>query len=334
MRAREDRERAAQPTPAHERRKPRESPVHGLYRLREKLAAGERDEFPESTITLHGRSYLVVERSKTWEEAQQYAELHGAHLASLPSRQLRAWFRDRVDVERTLWLGGRPTHDSSRWTWIDGSKWNGKDDLREEDHADDRLALAPSGKLVPTRRSERMHFILQWRNDGTFPASLDAQLARTAASAAARKNTDDDELVPLLLPYSALTWGTSHYLYLEREMSWNDARKFALALGAHLAAPSTPAEHEWICETFKSKLRPQERLWLGGYRLKPTEPWQWLTKEDWSGHGWRRQETENHPERDRLALYRATETAGWVAHDGESGGARGFLLEWTTPEKE
>lgn len=295
-----------------------------LARLREKLASGQRDEFPPGTAARDRCHFLALDLAMTWEQAEQFAEAHGAHLAVLPTEKDRQWFRRQFPTRSPLWIGaGRTAHD--RWQWIDGSPWSDAGKLRGELTRHRHLALAASAALLSVSPSETCELALQWRDDGSNPATVEAQLARTASSVTTR-NADG-----MVYPLGTRTYGDSHFFYHESSLSWDEARKSAKAVGARLAVPSSLKEHKWICFTFGAALARTEGLWLGGFRLKPGDRWRWLSGEQWNNAGWKLDDLREIPALNRLALQKALDSdlVGWVASDGSNGQAEGLLMEWS-----
>ena len=249
----------AVPKPAPQDSAPKESVQAGLARLKDKLAVGGREEFPEGTAAHDGSHFLVVDAAMTWSAAERFAEHHGAHLAVLPAREDRDWLRKHCYFKRPLWLGAGLA-GREEWQWLDAAPWNASDTLSGSFETRRYLALSATGGLFPARHSQEYGLVLQWRGDGTNPGTLEAQLKRTAKIL--------KEGGTVLYPVGTRTREDSHYFHLETAMSWKEARQLAESAGGYLAIPSTAEEHAWMCSTLSVPLARGQAFWLGGFRLK------------------------------------------------------------------
>ncbi|XP_013881141.1 ladderlectin [Austrofundulus limnaeus] len=69
--------------------------------------------------------YLFRNTASTWNDAEDFCNLFGAHLTSIQGPDQYAFLR-RLIVETTgtntrTWVGGTNLHDDGDWTWIDGT---------------------------------------------------------------------------------------------------------------------------------------------------------------------------------------------------------------------
>lgn len=302
-------------------------PVPGeLARLKAKLAAGERDEFPQGTVNHNDSHFLVLNVEMNWNEARRFAEAHGAHLAILSSAEEQDWFRQTFPFSSPVWLGACQGAND-QWLWVDGTPWAGQAPVVSgiaESHA---MAFSNTGALFPSDPGTTHTLALQWRADGSNPANLESQLRQVAES------LSGTDRLPTSYPIGTRTRGESHYLLVDKELTWDDARLLAESVGAYLAVPSSPEEHAWMLETFGSLLGEDRSAWLGGFLLKPGDRWQWLTREGWLNVGWQPGQPGLDEKANRLAMRGSAgeQPAGWVAGDGETGLAQSLLLEWSTP---
>ncbi|NQW26223.1 MAG: hypothetical protein HQ473_07675, partial [Cryomorphaceae bacterium] len=190
--------------------------------------------------------------------------------------------------------------------------------------------LGKDGKLLASAAGEKFHLALQWRDDASNPATTGAQLKRAA-----------DSISSLGLSGATYPVGTrsyaeadSHFFVVPKAASWDDARKLAAAAGGYLAVPSSKAESDWIRDTFRNPAGTESLLWIGGYRLKPEEPWRWLTREAWNYNlGWLGGSAPIGNTSGRLLLRVGGGGGGWVSSDGGAGAAVGFLIEWSPPKQ-
>lgn len=289
-----------------------------LPSLKTQLFHGERTVFPTGTIEGNKSFYFLVEERRTWADARTYAEEYGAQLAVFPTEEQRRWIRRQLHSQSVVWLGGG-TREKLQWQWIDGTTWVGKRSLRSVGEEDLRVVMTAKGNLYGEEALKDFAFILQWHKDGSNPGSRAEELRRA--------NFEEEGVRSL--PLECRSVGGRQFLYLERILSWTDARKLADSVGAQLAVPSSEEEHRWICRTFRRVLRTNQAVWLGGYRLKGTDRWQWVSREPWNNVGWK-DVPDASGEASSLLLRggQSAERMRWDLSHGEKGEATGVLLEW------
>jgi hypothetical protein len=84
------------------------TPMDRLAEYRTALFNGSRDRFPDNTIDRSSHFLFFVNTPMTWTKASEFAEIHGAHLAT-PSTQaeIDLLSKDISDLElRRVWIGG------------------------------------------------------------------------------------------------------------------------------------------------------------------------------------------------------------------------------------
>lgn len=307
------------------------SPQESLTALKGKLASGGREEFPPGTEGKTGSHFVLVDLPLAWPDAKRFAEDHGAHLASLPGAADRKWFAEKFPSENPLWLGAGMTANG-KWKWLDGSKWSTAGGAVAQSGESSRaLALGKNGELIANSAGEKRYFVLQWRDDGSNPASVGAELKRAAESIKAK----GIDLADYPVGTRSYSEDGSHFYIVRKVGDWDAARKLAIAAGGYLAVPSSKAESTWLRETFNADLNGEKiQLWLGGYKLKATDPWRWLTNEAWNNNaGWAGGSPSISKDPGRVLLSLSPESDGWVASDGNSGEALGLLIEWSKPKQ-
>ncbi|MCP5535026.1 MAG: protein kinase [Akkermansiaceae bacterium] len=297
------------------------SPQEALAQLKGKLAAGARDEFPEGTIEHNGSHYLYLKQPMTWHDALRFAEQHGGHLAIAPSAENRKWLLDTLAIKESIWLGAGIAA-REQWQWLDDSKWNGRDQIKATSKEHRYLSLTPEGGLASAKPDQSLAYVLQWRNDGTNPCTLEAQLKR--ASESVKKEGVHNARYPV----GTRSYQKSHFLLIPQSSTWENAHQLAKSYRAQLAVPSSPVENQWLATTFSAK----SSYWLGGFLLKPTDPWQWTTREPWHSSGWKPGEPKSDPSYNRLLMTASDQPQSWVTSRGSKGEADATLIEWSHPK--
>lgn len=81
---------------------------------------------PSVAMTFEGRDYLFIIQPMSWIDAREYAERHGAVLASIRSEELQAWVVEQYGwptLGRRIWLGGTDEQVRGSWGWLSADPW-------------------------------------------------------------------------------------------------------------------------------------------------------------------------------------------------------------------
>ncbi len=285
-----------------------ETPAKSLARLRFDLASGGRAEMPIGTVR-HGESdYFLVTDPLPWQDAANFAENHGGHLAIPTSPEDINWIAQIVPPDTSLWIGAGRSGKRD-WSLVDGSPWNLPTQPRGTgSHA----AVSNLGLVRATNSSDPLPFLIQWRRDGSNPATLAASLQATRESLS--------EANPVFPPGTQAI-GTRHYLVIMRPFSFREAADWAEKSGGHLAVASDSAEASDL-DTVTEGIKAEDGIWLGG--MKPTDSWVWITGEPWKTAKWADAEAD---QRQNSALIQQP-GKGWAAQD-PAVQVSGFVIEWS-----
>ena len=286
------------------------SPAQSLVRLRESLAAGKRDEMPVGTIRRGDSDFFAVTTPMTWQQARGLAEAYGGHLPLADDPATTGWLAERLaeaaatDPERSaLWIGAR-SH-GGKWHGIDGAP------LSAAPAGDGEFAALGADGVLRARDANQRHvFFLQWRRDGSNPASLRAVLARTKASLESGAPS---------YPPDTVAEGERRLLVVAKPVNATEARELAELAGGHLMVPATPAEADWLAGNITAGF-PQG-LWLGARRQD--DEWNWDSGEAWTFARW---DTARPPGADSALVH--LPGAGWRSAD-PAAPASGFVIEWS-----
>ncbi|MFP6867279.1 MAG: protein kinase [Roseibacillus sp.] len=298
---------------------PEQSP--DLKRLRRTLANGDRSRFPRGTQDYGESRVFLVRSAMGWREASDFAEAHGAHLATIPGEAEKATLSSLIPEDTAVWLGGGTVGPSS-WGWIDGSEWTlpGKPSSAAGNH----LSLANRGTLRGNPGAKKFPFLIQWRMDGENPGRLDAQWERLVNSLG--------QATPAYPP-GTIFHGKRRYFFKEESTSWDEALKIARAAGGHLAVPRDESEWDFLKAAITSTLPKDEVAWIGGHYAKGS--WAWTTGEPWEFSAWI-PKPSSVLEVDKTALCIVPWSNGhsWDnadPHDNQTASA--FVIEWS-PDRE
>ncbi|MEN8783755.1 MAG: protein kinase [Akkermansiaceae bacterium] len=313
---------------------PAETPLESLARLKDSLTSGGRDEFPIGTITGEKSAYFLLSQNMSWDEANNFAITHGAHLAILPTTVKLAWFHENFKSSTPIWTGASDSGFENKWFWNDGSPveanlWaeNSPDNLITDNSNGEDFAAISSGtpQLEDHHRLQKLPSLLEWNLDGSQPASLKAQLARTGAAL-------DSKQTPTF-PSGTYNVGGSRFLLVEKSSNWEDASLIASNAGGHLAVPSNENEASFIALTLKSSLRDPGSCWIGGKRDEGLpEIWKYVTGEVFTFVTWLGGQPDNFDEKENyLVIRREGAVLGASDEDQRGTDTNHFMIEWSVP---
>lgn len=287
-----------------------ENPAKSLARLRSDLADGERLEMPVGSVKKGDRTYFLVEEGMPWMDASYFAEQHGAYLAD-PSVDL-GWLDAELTKGRKCWLGAARSGGDS-WVLSDGKPWS---PAAKPMGTGLFLVIARSGELDSEDAHESHPFVIEWRDDGSNPGSLVNLLSSTRASLG--------EATPVYPPGTVIS-GERRYLFVNRPITWSEAKEISKSSGGHLLVASASEEIEEVAK-ITDRIKVKEGIWLGGSLEE--DLWEWGTGEVWQAADWA--DDSNASEEGVALALRPGD--GWVAIDrGDI--ADGFLIEWSEDEK-
>ncbi|MDF1711256.1 MAG: lectin-like protein, partial [Akkermansiaceae bacterium] len=174
-------------------------------------------------------------------------------------------------------------------------------------------------------RLQKFPALLEWKLDGSTPASLDAQLARTG-EALNNKRTP-------IFPSGTYNVGGSRFLLVKKGVSWDEASLIASNAGGHLAVPSNDKEASFMALTLKSALADRGSCWIGGKRDESLpEIWKYVTGEAFTFITWLEGQPDNAEENENYLVIRKEGDALGANDEGRNGtDTNHFFIEWSVP---
>lgn len=293
------------------------TPMERLAEFRTALYNGRRDRFPDNTIDRSSHFLFIVKSPMTWTEASEFAELHGAHLAT-PSAQadIDLLSKDISDLDlRRVWIGGG-AQGKGGWTWVTGKEWKFKDPGTTLGSC---ASLSNTGVIRARPNAEKNPFVIQWSKDGQNAGSIASQL---------------DRLVPTLdspspaWPPTTVAHENRHFLLVQKPVSWNEADLIASSADGHLAVFSKPLEGIFLRKFFDTSLLMDQSVWLGGRKKDNT--WYWTNGEPWEKALWAPNSPDGGPLDRALRYLKGSAGVGWDDANAKAGNAGGFIIEWST----
>jgi len=314
----------------------KESPLQALQRLKNDLLAGKRAEFPPFTRKHNGSAYFFAKRPMTWHEANHHAASYGASLPQFSDPELLKWAHETLKRKSAIWVGASDSGWEEKWHWQDGtsvepSLWTRgepNNNTSIDPEGEDFAALsqnAPTLQDLPG--STKLPFIMEWKLNGKTPASLDAQLTRTATALNTKKTP--------VFPAGTVNVGGSRFLLVRKLTQWLDASNQASASGGHLAVISNEAEAAFVNSLLGKTLEERQSCWIGAHRNKQNrETWEYVTKESFAFVNWLPEQPDDFGSGEEYVVIR--KLGGRIGANDESGRSLPvdyFLIEWSHPSQ-
>jgi len=253
--------------------KPRpETAMETLSRLQPQLKRGIRTEMPKGCVGKAGRIRFHIKNEMSWHEAQAFCESYGGHLSVLPENSDLSWITSQLKSGETIWLGAG-TAGNKQWCWIDGTPW--KLNIRTTSNAA-CVAVDDTAILTPQSAAAKHSFFIEWKADGSNPASIKKQLSRCAESLTSANPT---------YPAGTVTYDSRNFLMVGESATWTSANELAKSAGGSLAIPSTPDESEWMVGFAAAYIKNDQACWIGALREAKSK-WQWISGEPWTFAKW------------------------------------------------
>ena len=103
----------------------------------------------------NGHTYLVLNDSMTWAQADEYCELIGGHLATITSQEENDFIKYlTLNAGKAIyWLGGMEDQSTGEWFWITGEKW---------DYTNWNVREPTGGQYYLTFLSDSANLIASW----------------------------------------------------------------------------------------------------------------------------------------------------------------------------
>ncbi|YCM42192.1 protein kinase [Verrucomicrobiaceae bacterium 227] len=296
------------------------SPLEQLADLKSRLASGSRNTYPEGTIDRSNYAIFIVETPMTWTAASEFAEEHGAHLATPTTDADLGVITKRMtgDLKR-VWIGGGASARNG-WSWVTGEEWNYRDPATTLGSC---ASLTHTGVIKARPNGEKNPFVIQWSADGSNPGAITAQLSRLAPTLGSPSPA---------WPPTAVAQDNRVFLLVHKPLSWDEADFIAGTGKGHLAIASDPLETLFIRDHLIASLGNSESAWLGGRRSGDT--WAWSTGEPWTKASWQPNSPDGGPDASALRFVKNASDSGWDDASPDAGNAESFLIEWSTDSEQ
>ena len=86
----------------------------------------EEVNLPGTVYNVNGHRYMVVNESRTWNDANSEAEKRGGYLATISDADEQRFIENLINENgdrNHYWLGGY-RNSTNEWVWVDGTQFN------------------------------------------------------------------------------------------------------------------------------------------------------------------------------------------------------------------
>ncbi|XP_032880026.1 secretory phospholipase A2 receptor [Amblyraja radiata] len=245
-----------------------------------------------------------VLRKRTWEEAEQFCQAFGAHLASFNHyseevflNEILGWMFARED-ERWFWIGFNKRNPTSAgsWKWSDGSSVVSLFSLDKDKNDDLRICAAYrfDKTLAPFQCDEKLGWVCK------MPKGTELKKADWYV--------DEEQLA--FAPW--FFFQGAEYLFFETEGKWLAAVVACSLMGSNLVSITTQKEQNFIQNRMSRLLaNGHEKWWIGLYAENPKTGFRWTDDSPLYYNNW----DVNYPsllhKRSGRCVYLSAKTGRW-----------------------
>ena len=240
---------------------------------------------PSNAIIYNGHLYQTFDKNFTWEQAKDYCEKIGGHLATITSEEENNVVKALVEDQNNAfyWLGATDEETEGTWKWITGETWNYSnwygnqpDNASGKEHYLQIYTKAQSEKCngywndLPQRWSSSLGFICEFDS---------------------------------IEPVATTTHNGHEYRLYDISCTWENAKEYCENIGGYLATVISAEEQQQI-ETLIGK-GSKNQYWLGGTDRETEGVWKWLTGESWNYTNWITGQPDNSRDKEHyLQIYK------------------------------
>ena len=276
----------------------------------EETVTGASTPLPKNTYSFNGHSYKFFQGSVTWEEAAQFCESLGGHLATITSDEEWAFIREKAQsLGSHFWLGARDINKTGNWKWITNEPWGftaWSDEYPNSDSDAKYLYIS----------STRDYKWFNWDNvfDGSSKEGFICEW-----------EWESNERSEVLIPGDSYSFDNHHYMFFPFALKWHEAKEFCEDFGGHLATVSS--EEEWLFLQEKAKANTGH-FWLGATDESLEGEWKWVTGEPWSFTAWSSDYPNTNGDADYLYISSSRDYQWYNWEDTLDNTTEGFICEW------
>ncbi|XP_072330656.1 secretory phospholipase A2 receptor [Scyliorhinus torazame] len=285
-------------------------------------SAARSESFPDQTIKGRSKCHFGWEsrsdlrhcfkifhhekvlKKRTWEEAEEFCQAFGAHLASFSHyseevflNEILGWMFAREE-ERWFWIGFSKRNPASAgsWAWSDGSAVVSLFSLDKDKDDDVRICAAYKfdKTIAPFRCDEKLGWVCKM--------SKGAELKKP--------DWYIDEEQFAFAPW--VFFQGAEYLFFETEGKWLAAAVACSLMGSDLASINTPTEQDFVKKrTEKLLTNGQEKWWIGLYAENSKAGFRWIDDSSMYYKNWDDNYPSRLPKHSGRCVYMSSKTGRW-----------------------
>ncbi|XP_048455173.1 secretory phospholipase A2 receptor [Rhincodon typus] len=245
-----------------------------------------------------------VLKKRTWEEAEQFCQAFGAHLASFSHyseevflNEILGWMFAREE-ERWFWIGFNKRNPSSAgsWSWSDGSGVVSLFSLDKDKDDDVRICAAYKfdKTIAPFRCDEKLGWVCKM--------SKGAELKKP--------DWYIDEEQFAFAPW--IFFQGAEYLFFETEGKWLAAAVACSLMGSDLASINTAKEQDFVKNRIEKLLtNGHEKWWIGLYAENSKAGFRWIDDSGMYYNNWDDNYPSRLPKHSGRCVYVSSKTGRW-----------------------
>ncbi|XP_078408371.1 secretory phospholipase A2 receptor [Cetorhinus maximus] len=245
-----------------------------------------------------------VLKKRTWEEAEEFCQAFGAHLASFSHyneevflNEILEWMFAREE-ERWFWIGFSKRNPASAgsWAWSDGSAVVSLFSLDKDKDDDVRICAAYKfdKTIAPFQCDEKLGWVCKM--------SKGAELKKP--------DWYIDEEQFAFAPW--VFFQGAEYLFFETEGKWLAAAVACSLMGSDLASINTPKEQDFIKSRIEKLLiNGHEKWWIGLYAENSKAGFRWIDDSSMYYNNWDDNYPSHLPKHSGRCVYVSSKTGRW-----------------------
>ena len=218
----------------------------------------------------NGHRYQLFDSSMSWDEAKEYCESLGGHLATVTSAEEQEIIESLLanGTRNSYWLGAKLDEERS-WKWLNGEEFSYGNWASGQP---DNFCGVENALMVYREKNPRgSSGFGKWNDlceDGT--CNNESFFGKENFGFICEWDSTEEQTAE---------WNGHKYQIFDRSIHWKDAKAYCESIGGHLAT-LTDEEEKTFVEDFAYKKGKKEIYWLGGTDEVVEGDWQWVTGED------------------------------------------------------
>ena len=124
------------------------------------------NKIPSQAEPFDGHHYFLCIQQISWNEAKEFAESVGGHLATITTKEENDWIVKTFPPSYNYWLGGTDEAKDGEWKWVTGEKWEysswNKDEPNNFGGTEQFLSMWGNGNWNDENGENENLFLIEW----------------------------------------------------------------------------------------------------------------------------------------------------------------------------